>query len=293
MDAHEIALLFATEDPEKIKIGIEAIENEREDTTDALREALAHFARQADALATPDALPRLRQTLLWLAHWHEKESLVDLLCLLQQPYFATAIPEKDWLRRELHRILASLATRVDVSKFGDLVLNADLPLFVREQALLAIHFMWLETEVSDVETVELYRVLLEQGLDAEDSGQLWMALVVNAAMVGGVELKPQVMSVLDSGRLGDQTKFVRKVVNGLFGAGNLQIRDMLLKQHKGFYADMQAEIIAMEQPADDESEINMPGRGKPLLRETPKIGRNDPCPCGSGKKYKKCCGGVS
>jgi preprotein translocase subunit SecA len=25
-------------------------------------------------------------------------------------------------------------------------------------------------------------------------------------------------------------------------------------------------------------------------RETPKIGRNDPCPCGSGKKYKKCCG---
>ena len=25
-------------------------------------------------------------------------------------------------------------------------------------------------------------------------------------------------------------------------------------------------------------------------RETPKIGRNDPCPCGSGKKYKHCCG---
>jgi len=29
------------------------------------------------------------------------------------------------------------------------------------------------------------------------------------------------------------------------------------------------------------------------VRETPKIGRNDPCPCGSGRKYKKCClGGV-
>jgi len=27
----------------------------------------------------------------------------------------------------------------------------------------------------------------------------------------------------------------------------------------------------------------------PLVRETPKVGRNDPCPCGSGKKYKKCC----
>ena len=28
----------------------------------------------------------------------------------------------------------------------------------------------------------------------------------------------------------------------------------------------------------------------PYVREEPKIGRNDPCPCGSGKKYKKCCG---
>ncbi|MBR4654464.1 MAG: YchJ family protein [Kiritimatiellae bacterium] len=30
--------------------------------------------------------------------------------------------------------------------------------------------------------------------------------------------------------------------------------------------------------------------GEPYRREEPKIGRNDPCPCGSGKKYKKCCG---
>ena len=28
----------------------------------------------------------------------------------------------------------------------------------------------------------------------------------------------------------------------------------------------------------------------PIHREEPKVGRNDPCPCGSGKKYKKCCG---
>jgi len=27
----------------------------------------------------------------------------------------------------------------------------------------------------------------------------------------------------------------------------------------------------------------------PVRRDQPKIGRNDPCPCGSGKKFKKCC----
>lgn len=30
--------------------------------------------------------------------------------------------------------------------------------------------------------------------------------------------------------------------------------------------------------------------GPPVKREGPKVGRNDPCPCGSGKKYKKCHG---
>jgi uncharacterized protein len=28
-------------------------------------------------------------------------------------------------------------------------------------------------------------------------------------------------------------------------------------------------------------------------RTVSKVGRNEPCPCGSGKKYKKCCGGVT
>ncbi len=28
---------------------------------------------------------------------------------------------------------------------------------------------------------------------------------------------------------------------------------------------------------------------KPVVRDRPKIGRNDPCHCGSGKKFKKCC----
>src|SRR5439155_12930395 len=33
-----------------------------------------------------------------------------------------------------------------------------------------------------------------------------------------------------------------------------------------------------------------PAVTKTIVREAEKVGRNDPCPCGSGKKYKKCCG---
>jgi len=31
-------------------------------------------------------------------------------------------------------------------------------------------------------------------------------------------------------------------------------------------------------------------KGQTIVRAQPKVGRNDPCQCGSGKKYKKCCG---
>lgn len=34
----------------------------------------------------------------------------------------------------------------------------------------------------------------------------------------------------------------------------------------------------------------LPRKVETFRREAPKVGRNDPCPCGSGKKYKKCCG---
>ena len=46
---------------------------------------------------------------------------------------------------------------------------------------------------------------------------------------------------------------------------------------------------------EHEAELRKEGNPEQLHVETvvhegPRIGRNDPCPCGSGKKYKKCCG---
>ena len=44
---------------------------------------------------------------------------------------------------------------------------------------------------------------------------------------------------------------------------------------------------------DSAEESAMPAPGQPVVREGQKIGRNDPCPCGSGKKYKQCHGTLS
>ncbi len=42
--------------------------------------------------------------------------------------------------------------------------------------------------------------------------------------------------------------------------------------------------------SDQAFEAALKSAPAPVRRDEPKVGRNDPCPCGSGKKYKKCCG---
>ncbi|MGB2260979.1 MAG: preprotein translocase subunit SecA [Luminiphilus sp.] len=45
--------------------------------------------------------------------------------------------------------------------------------------------------------------------------------------------------------------------------------------------------------AEQESAQQAEAPQQPMVRDTPKVGRNDPCPCGSGKKYKQCCGALN
>jgi uncharacterized protein len=43
----------------------------------------------------------------------------------------------------------------------------------------------------------------------------------------------------------------------------------------------------------EQRQVNVAAHKREPRPSTPKIGRNDPCPCGSGKKYKRCCGGAT
>lgn len=43
-------------------------------------------------------------------------------------------------------------------------------------------------------------------------------------------------------------------------------------------------------PGQSADDFRFGRQPRPLTRDAPKVGRNDPCPCGSGKKFKKCCG---
>ncbi|TFH85123.1 preprotein translocase subunit SecA [Billgrantia azerbaijanica] len=74
-----------------------------------------------------------------------------------------------------------------------------------------------------------------------------------------------------------------------------QKRRAALEREKATAASRHEEPALATAGGDDDEPAPLPpgADGRPLRREGPKVGRNDPCPCGSGKKYKQCCGKLS
>jgi SEC-C motif-containing protein len=68
-------------------------------------------------------------------------------------------------------------------------------------------------------------------------------------------------------------EFIARYVQG--GEDRLHHERSLFRRHQGRWFFHSAEYP----------------KSVPTVRTQPKIGRNDPCPCGSGKKYKRCCAG--
>ena len=78
--------------------------------------------------------------------------------------------------------------------------------------------------------------------------------------------------------------FKVRLTAGAEMANVYQVSNLIHEQLTGY--DHLAQEMAQRQQAD----AAQSQRVKTIVRDVPKVGRNDPCPCGSGKKYKKCCG---
>jgi preprotein translocase subunit SecA len=86
-------------------------------------------------------------------------------------------------------------------------------------------------------------------------------------------------------RLGD----ARHTLLGQFGDSPLSRRDSPLAARAPAGAGSRTAVLAGSRPASGELREAQP-QAQQVRRSYPKVGRNDPCPCGSGKKYKYCHG---
>ena len=84
-------------------------------------------------------------------------------------------------------------------------------------------------------------------------------------------------------KLGSKKRPAVVRVNDMIRAAEM----MSICQEHGWQVIVGVEPDKSEDISDVEKLLNPP---KPISRSQLKIGRNDPCVCNSGKKYKKCCG---
>jgi len=69
-------------------------------------------------------------------------------------------------------------------------------------------------------------------------------------------------------------------------------REAAAKQQMAF-EHAQASGVPQSAEGGENASGSVPDKPQTIVRNTPKVGRNDPCPCGSGKKYKQCHGALA
>jgi len=206
---------------------------------------------------------------------------------------------------DLHRILAAVSGG-DTSLIERMVRNRKVHDSIRACAVEALRTMVLAGLAERDRVVAFYRRLFDGELE-RNASDVWNELVESAAELHPAELIDGIRRAVADGVLeaGDET------VKQAEAALRLEPAAVLARsrsQFPGLIEDAVGELEAWHdsdafevflepepEEGDEEGEWEEgEEEGEPVetFRHTaPPPGRNDPCPCGSGKKYKKCCGG--
>lgn len=85
----------------------------------------------------------------------------------------------------------------------------------------------------------------------------------------------------------------RIAASNFFDEMVLAIRDDTVRMVLSAMPRASMKRVEVAKPVSTVSSDGKSSAKKPIVNRATKVGRNDPCPCGSGKKYKKCCGASS
>ena len=107
-----------------------------------------------------------------------------------------------------------------------------------------------------------------EGLSQQQKGVRWTRLEILESRKGG--------ALDNEGEVSFKAHFVQNGQNKI-----LRETSKFLKIDGKWYYSQRASQTRSDPPL---------ASSKPFQRANPKVGRNDPCPCNSGKKFKKCCG---
>lgn len=260
---------------------------------------LIHRLRRAepDTVAEDDMAAFLFAFFL-LGEWRDVRAYRPLLALLRRDSAFLEALLGDAITEGTARVVAGLFDG-DLAPIVEVIGDGDADGFVRGQMIDALVLI----ARSEPDMAPTIRSHLEAfpATDEEKPEELWESWAFAVAELGLAHLEPIVIQAYenewispDLSTIDDFREMLREATE--LGASswfhqsrNTRPIESAIDELAGwhcFSADYQHGHPELDE-FDDDWLPNLPGL--PFQRETPKVGRNDPCPCGSGKKFKKCC----
>lgn len=282
-----------------------AIERRDEMVPELLRILDDAADRPAELLARPAEMAPI-YALYLLAQFREPAAYPRIVRLFRLPDEAGVELTGEVATEALDRMLATLNFG-DLQPIYDLIEDPGVNDWVRGAGLEALEEMVVLGQLSREEAVGYLGELFGGKLERDDS-TVWSCLVSVATDLHATELAPQVRRAFDDG-LVDRYMVTREEVEEELAEPRGVVLRRTRRRCKGPIDDVVKEMswwACFHEPAlwarsgadaEPPLPIQEPVRetggwrpAEPVRRKEPKVGRNEPCPCGSGKKYKRCCG---
>lgn len=201
----------------------------------------------------------------------------------------------DTVTQDGARFLASVCAG-DLESIKGLILNRNANEFCRGQAIEALGTLAAWRELTHKDVTEYFLWLAHEGLEREP-GNVWNELAATCADIEALPVFPELRRAYDEGLIESgfmQPDELEEVELGPRGSWWEQYRRRRqpitdVARETSWWQCFQDDPVLKAEREKVISQLDAPPP-KPY-RAPPRVGRNDPCPCGSGKKYKKCCGG--
>lgn len=266
----------------------------REEVTPHLVAAIARLADHPEEGGDPDYMLHLYAMHI-LATWRETAAYSPLARLGHHPEDVVEQLLGEAVTESWGRCLASVCDG-DLGLLKGLVEDEAASYWARNAALDAVMIRVLE---GDASREELIAYLMQLG-DAEaerlraangavNEPQILDSVISVAVDIGAAEMLERIRGWF-ADQLNDPFIIGLENVERKIHRSPEACRDEMLGRGNGYVTSVKKEIGWWAGFAEDRPVKARPAPVVVPVRQVPKVGRNDPCSCGSGKKYKKCHG---
>ena len=273
---------------------LKAAEENQAEITPKLIEAVQQAAENPAPLLEDHEYQFHIYAIYLLAKFREKSAYPHLVKLFNLPDEQTLDLTGDVLCEDGPVILASVCDG-DIGPIKTIIENEEAHPLLRTSAIAALPLLYMWGERTRPEIIAYFKSLFESVMVKPGNTTAWAGLVTCCGHMQAQELAVQVRQAYEAGLILNEALPFQEIEAALMGM-RPQMIERFIRRYRQIESTAEAiswwRCFSMKPDGTAATPKVEGAEGQPPQNPFANagIGRNDPCPCGSGKKYKKCCG---